>query len=72
MHLIDGDDQDYSINSESVSFNGTDETNTYFSAALGMNYQLSKEAYIHADVQAYDSDEDIQSIAARVSLNLAF
>ena len=70
--MIDGEEQDYSINTQAVSFDDSDESKIYVGASLGINYQLSDAAMLHAKIEAYDSDEDIQLFAARLRFDLKF
>lgn len=70
--MIDGEEQDYSINTQAVSFDDSDESNIYGGALLVVNDQWSDDVMLYAKIEAYNSDEDIQSVAARLRFDLKF
>ena len=70
-NIIAGEKQNYSIDGTAVSYSA-DKKNTYYSASLGLNYQLTESAHAYVNVQRFDSSDDIDGKTANVGLNINF
>jgi hypothetical protein len=70
--LISGENQNYAINNTAVSYNDTNQRNTYATLNAGAYYPLSPAVNAYAQVRYYDSVKDIDSLSGSVGISGQF
>jgi len=70
--LISGENQNYAINNTAVSYNDTNQGNTYRTVNAGAYYPLTPTVKAYAQVRYYDSTKDIDSLSGSIGISGQF
>jgi hypothetical protein len=70
--LISGENQNYTINNTAVSYNDSNQRNTYATLNAGAYYPLTPTVKAYAQVRYYDSVKDIDSLSGSVGISGQF
>jgi hypothetical protein len=70
--LISGENQNYAINNTAVSYNDSNQRNTYATLNAGAYYPLTPTVKAYAQVRYYDSVKDIDSLSGSVGISGQF
>jgi hypothetical protein len=70
--LISGENQNYAINNTAVSYNDTNQGNTYRTVNAGAYYPLTPTVKAYAQVRYYDSVKDIDSLSGSIGISGQF
>ena len=70
--LISGENQNYAINNTAVSYNDSNQRNTYATLNAGAYYPLTPTVKAYAQVRYYDSTKDIDSISGSIGISGQF
>jgi len=70
--LISGENQNYAINNTAVSFNDSNQRNTYATLNAGAYYPLTPTVKAYAQVRYYDSTKDIDSLSGSIGISGQF
>jgi hypothetical protein len=70
--LISGENQHYAINNTAVSYNDTNQGNTYRTVNAGAYYPLTPTVKAYAQVRYYDSVKDIDSLSGSIGISGQF
>ena len=70
--LISGENQNYAINNTAVSYNDTNQGNTYATLNAGAYYPLTPTVKAYAQVRYYDSVKDIDSLSGSIGISGQF
>lgn len=70
--LISGENQNFSINNTEVSYEDTNQRNTYVTLNAGAYYPLTQTVKAYAQVRYYDSTKNIDSLAGSVGVSGQF
>jgi hypothetical protein len=70
--LISGENQNYAINNTAVSYNDTNQGNTYRTVNAGAYYPLTSTVKAYAQVRYYDSVKDIDSLSGSIGISGQF
>jgi hypothetical protein len=70
--LISGETQNYAINNTAVSYNDSNQRNTYATLNAGAYYPLTQTVKAYAQVRYYDSTKDIDSLSGSIGISGQF
>ena len=70
--LISGENQNYASNNTAVSYNDSNQRNTYATLNAGAYYPLTPTVKAYAQVRYYDSTKDIDSLSGSVGISGQF
>jgi hypothetical protein len=70
--LISGENQNYAINNTAVSYNDSNQRNTYATLNAGAYYPLTPTVKAYAQVRYYDSTKDIDSLSGSIGISGQF
>jgi hypothetical protein len=70
--LISGENQNYAINNTAVSYNDSNQRNTYATLNAGAYYPLTQTVKAYAQVRYYDSTKDIDSLSGSIGISGQF
>lgn len=70
--LISGENQNYAINNTAVSYNDSNQRNTYATLNAGAYYPLTPTVKAYAQVRYYDSVKDIDSLSGSIGISGQF
>jgi hypothetical protein len=70
--LISGENQHYAINNTAVSYNDSNQRNTYATLNAGAYYPLTPTVKAYAQVRYYDSVKDINSLSGSIGISGQF
>ena len=70
--LISGENQNYTINNTAVSYNDSNQRNTYATLNAGAYYPLTPTVKAYAQVRYYDSVKDIDSLSGSIGISGQF
>ena len=70
--LISGENQHYAINNTAVSYNDSNQRNTYATLNAGAYYPLTQTVKAYAQVRYYDSTKDIDSLSGSIGISGQF
>ena len=70
--LISGENQNYAINNTAVSYNDSNQRNTYATLNAGAYYPLTSTVKAYAQVRYYDSTKDIDSLSGSIGISGQF
>ena len=70
--LISGENQHYAINNTAVSYNDSNQRNTYATLNAGAYYPLTSTVKAYAQVRYYDSTKDIDSLSGSIGISGQF
>ena len=70
--LISGENQHYAINNTAVSYNDSNQRNTYATLNAGAYYPLTPTVKAYAQVRYYDSTKDIDSLSGSIGISGQF
>jgi hypothetical protein len=70
--LISGENQHYAINNTAVSYNDSNQRNTYATLNAGAYYPLTPTVKAYAQVRYYDSVKDIDSLSGSIGISGQF
>lgn len=70
--LISGENQHYAINNTPVSYNDSNQRNTYATLNAGAYYPLTPTVKAYAQVRYYDSTKDIDSLSGSIGISGQF
>ena len=70
--LIGGENQNYAINNTAVSYNDSNQRNTYATLNAGAYYPLTQTVKAYAQVRYYDSTKDIDSLSGSIGISGQF
>jgi len=70
--LISGENQNYAINNTAVSYNDSNQRNTYATLNAGAYYPLTSTVKVYAQVRYYDSVKDIDSLSGSIGISGQF
>jgi hypothetical protein len=70
--LLSGENQNYAINNTAVSYNDSNQRNTYATLNAGAYYPLTPTVKAYAQVRYYDSTKDIDSLSGSVGISGQF
>jgi hypothetical protein len=70
--LISGENQHYAINNTAVSYNDSNQRNTYATLNAGAYYPLTSTVKAYAQVRYYDSIKDIDSLSGSIGISGQF
>jgi hypothetical protein len=70
--LISGENQHYAINNTAVSYNDSNQRNTYATLNAGAYYPLTQTVKAYAQVRYYDSVKDIDSLSGSIGISGQF
>ncbi|CEZ19821.1 exported protein of unknown function [Candidatus Methylopumilus planktonicus] len=70
--LISGENQNYAINNTAVSYNDSNQGNTYRTINAGAYYPLTPTVKAYAQVRYYDSTKDIDSLSGSIGISGQF
>jgi hypothetical protein len=70
--LISGENQNYAINNTTVSYNDSNQRNTYATLNAGAYYPLTPTVKAYAQVRYYDSTKDIDSLSGSIGISGQF
>jgi hypothetical protein len=71
VNLVGGEKQSYSIDGTPVSYRA-DKSNTYRTASLGANYQVTPQAYVYANLKGFISNDDIEGATGNMGVVVNF
>jgi hypothetical protein len=70
--LLSGENQNYAINNTAVSYNDSNQRNTYATLNAGAYYPLTSTVKAYAQVRYYDSVKDIDSLSGSIGISGQF
>jgi hypothetical protein len=70
--LISGENQNYAINNTAVSYNDSNQRNTYRTINAGAYYPLTPTVKAYAQVRYYDSVKDIDALSGSIGISGQF
>jgi len=70
--LLSGENQNYAINNTAVSYNDSNQRNTYATLNAGAYYPLTPTVKAYAQVRYYDSVKDIDSLSGSIGISGQF
>jgi hypothetical protein len=70
--LLSGENQHYAINNTAVSYNDSNQRNTYATLNAGAYYPLTPTVKAYAQVRYYDSVKDIDSLSGSIGISGQF
>ena len=70
--LLSGENQNYAINNTAVSYNDSNQRNTYATLNLGAYYPVSPAVNAYAQVRYYNSVKDIDSLSGSIGISGQF
>jgi hypothetical protein len=70
--LLSGENQNYAINNTAVSYNDSNQRNTYATLNAGAYYPLTPTVKAYAQVRYYDSTKDIDSLSGSIGISGQF
>ena len=70
--LLSGENQNYVINNTSVSYNDSNQRNTYATLNAGAYYPLTSTVKAYAQVKYYDSIKNIDSLSGSIGISGQF
>ena len=70
--LLSGENQNYAINNTAVSYNDSNQRNTYATLNAGAYYPLTPSIKAYAQVRYYDSTKDIDSLSGSIGISGQF
>jgi hypothetical protein len=70
--LLSGENQNFTINNTAVSYNDTNQRNTYATLNAGAYYPLTPTIKAYAQVRYYDSDKNIDSLSGNFGISGQF
>jgi hypothetical protein len=70
--LLSGENQHYAINNTAVSYNDSNQRNTYATLNAGAYYPLTPTVKAYAQVRYYDSIKDIDSLSGSIGISGQF
>ena len=70
--LISGENQHYAINNTSVSYNDSNQRNTYATLNAGAYYPLTPTVNAYAQVRYYDSSKNIDALSGSIGISGQF
>ena len=70
--LISGENQNFAINNTAVSYNDSNQRNTYATLNAGAYYPLTATIKAYAQVRYYDSDKNIDSLSGNIGISGQF
>ena len=70
--LLSGENQNYAINNTAVSYNDSNQRNTYATLNAGAYYPLTPTVKAYAQVRYYDSIKDIDSLSGSIGISGQF
>jgi hypothetical protein len=70
--LISGENQNYTINNTAVSYNDSNQRNTYATLNAGAYYPLTPTVKAYAQVRYYDSTKNIDSLSGSIGISGQF
>jgi hypothetical protein len=70
--LLSGENQNYAINNTAVSYNDSNQRNTYATLNAGAYYPLTPTVKAYAQVRYYDSTKNIDSLSGSIGISGQF
>jgi hypothetical protein len=70
--LLSGENQNFAINNTAVSYNDSNQRNTYVTLNAGAYYPLTPMIKAYAQVRYYDSDKNIDSLSGNIGISGQF
>ena len=70
--LLSGENQNFAINNTAVSYNDSNQRNTYATLNAGAYYPLTATIKAYAQVRYYDSDKNIDSLSGNIGISGQF
>jgi hypothetical protein len=70
--LLSGENQNFAINNTAVSYNDSNQRNTYATINAGAYYPLTPTIKAYAQVRYYDSDKNIDSLSGNIGISGQF
>jgi hypothetical protein len=70
--LLSGENQNFAINNTAVSYNDSNQRNTYATLNAGAYYPLTPTIKAYAQVRYYDSDKNIDSLSGNIGISGQF
>ena len=70
--LLSGENQNFAINNTAVSYNDSNQRNTYATLNAGAYYPLTATIKAYAQVRYYDSDKNIDSLSGSIGISGQF
>ena len=70
--LLSGENQNFAINNTAVSYNDSNQRNTYATLNAGAYYPLTPMIKAYAQVRYYDSDKNIDSLSGNIGISGQF
>ena len=70
--LLSGENQNFAINNTTVSYNDSNQRNTYTTINAGAYYPLTPTIKAYAQVRYYDSDKNIDSLSGYIGISGQF
>ena len=70
--LISGENQNYAINNTAVSYNDSNQRNTYATLNAGAYYPLTQTVRAYAQVRYYDSTKNIDALSGSIGISGQF
>lgn len=67
--LLSGENQNFAINNTAVSYNDSNQRNTYTTLNAGAYYPLTPTIKAYAQVRYYDSDKNIDSLSGYIGIS---
>jgi outer membrane autotransporter protein len=69
---VSGENQNFAINNTAVSYNDSNQRNTYATLNAGTYYPLTPTIKAYAQVRYYDSDKNIDSLSGSIGISGQF